>query len=135
LTVALSDRIGHRLPGKAAADKLRPMRAHDIAAETSRALHVAVADRLRVDPGIVARAQTRVGGWLQDGSVARPYAEAWCVLLSGPVETLIAALSETSERMHDLRHVSPFAGVISAQERWRIRDQVKSEFDREPRSA
>lgn len=111
------------------------MRSHDIAAETSRALHVVVADRLRTEPDIIARAQTRVGGWIQDGSVARPYAEAWCGLLSGPIEILIAALSERSERMHDLRQVSPFAGAISAQERWRIRDQVKSEFGRESRSA
>ena len=52
--------------------------------------------------------------------MARPYAEAWSELLDGPLDDLVRALLERSERMHDLRQVSPFAGVLDARTRWRL---------------
>lgn len=93
---------------------------HEKAAERSRALHGAVAERLRADPGLVEQARARVDGWWADGSVARPYVEAWRELLALPLGNLLERLVEPSERMHDLRQVSPFAGVLDARTRWRI---------------
>jgi hypothetical protein len=72
---------------------------HELAAERSRALHAAVAARLAADPHLVEEARTRVRRWLADGSVARPYAEAWLALLERPLPDLLLALTEPSERM------------------------------------
>jgi len=42
----------------------------------------------------------------------------------GPLSELETALAERSERMHDLRQVSPFAGILDARTRWRIHRDV-----------
>jgi len=81
----------------------------------------------------VEEARARVRRWLDDRTVARPYVEAWRALLERPQEELMAALSESSEHMHDLRQVSPFAGVLDPRARWRIRDEVRAEMARETR--
>lgn len=97
------------------------MTSHERAITRSCALHAAVAQRLQCDPSLVIRARQRVESWLRDGSVARPYAEAWQTALAAPLGELVVALVERSERMNDLRQVSPFAGVLDARERWRVR--------------
>jgi hypothetical protein len=100
------------------------MSPYELVAERSRALHLAVAERLLDDPKLVEAARGRVREWLERGSVARSYAEAWLSLLETPLAELCAALGETSERMHDLRQVSPFAGALDPRTRWRIHRQV-----------
>lgn len=97
------------------------MDSHVRAEDRSLRLHAAVAERLLREPALVESARKRVERWLSDGSVARPYAEAWLRLLDAPLDELVAALHERSERMHDLRQVSPFAGVLDARTRWRVR--------------
>jgi hypothetical protein len=97
------------------------MSPHARAVEMSLRLHAAVADRLLADPTLVDRARARVAAWIEDGTVARPYALAWQALLEAPLPSLVGSLREPSERMHDLRQVSPFAGVLDARERWRLR--------------
>ena len=109
------------------------MTSHRLAAERSRALHIAVGDRLRADPTLIAAARARVGGWLETGSVARPYAQAWASLLDCALDDLVQALGEDSERMHDLRQVSPFAGVLDPRSRWRIHRDVGERLASETR--
>ena len=93
---------------------------HHRAEETSLRLHAAVAERVVAEPSRVDDARRRVEAWLEDGSVAREYAEAWLALLAEPLPVLVARFHERSERMHDLRQVSPFAGVLDARTRWRV---------------
>jgi hypothetical protein len=97
-----------------------------LAEERSRALHLAIAERLQADPALIDEARARVRAWLRDGTVARVYAEARQALLDRPLEDLVAALGERSERMHDLRQVSPFAGALDARTRWRIQEAVRA---------
>lgn len=97
---------------------------YERAEERSLYLHEAVAARLLAEPTLVERARRRVAAWLEDGSVARPYAEAWSRLLDAPMAELLVALGERSERMHDLRQVSPFAGVLEPRARWRQRREA-----------
>ncbi len=93
---------------------------HAVAEDVSLELHRAVAKRLLEDPAIVARARERVDGWLRDGSVARPYAEAWRDVLSGPAETVARFLTDTGETARQMRQTSPFAGVLDPRTRWSI---------------
>jgi hypothetical protein len=79
---------------------------------------------LTADPSLIAQARLRVLGWQRTGSVHPRYVESWRQLLELPAAALVAALAERSERMHDLRQVSPFAGVLDARTRWRIHREV-----------
>lgn len=90
------------------------------ATERSLALHRAVAERVRTDPAVLERARARVATWLRDGTVHREWAEAWRQILEADAEGCARALVERSERMDDLRQVSPFAGALDPRERWGI---------------
>lgn len=93
---------------------------HALAEETSLALHCAVAERLRADPGVLQATRARVAGWLREGTVARPIAETWAAILEQPVDAIAAFLADPSQRARDLRQTSPFAGALDAQTRWDI---------------
>ena len=41
----------------------------------------------------------------------------WKVVLDRPLEALLLVLADPSEWARELRHVSPFSGVLSARER------------------
>lgn len=102
----------------------RGVTSHERAIARSCALHAAIAERLERDPSLVARARERVEGWLRDGSVARTYAEAWQQQLEAPLDELVVALVARTEHMNALRQVSPFAGVLDARTRWRVRKSI-----------
>jgi hypothetical protein len=42
------------------------------------------------------------------------------------LDDLLRALVEPSQRMHELRQVSPSAGALTARQRWQILDEVKA---------
>jgi hypothetical protein len=88
--------------------------------QRSRALHAAVAEKLRRDPRLLDEARRRVEAWLQDGSVATEYARAWKEAMDGPLEGLLELLVDPRERATALRQVSPFAGVLEPRERWQV---------------
>lgn len=81
-------------------------------------LHRAIARRLALDPTSViaqarrnlARMRTRRG---QDTNLLRE----WHVILDRPVSALLALLTSSGDWARELRHVTPFAGVLSAGER------------------
>ena len=91
---------------------------HAVAEGTSLQLHRAVAERLRAEPALVERARRRVEGWLRDGTVAKPYAEAWREILSCPAGEVALFLEDQGERARQLRQTSPFAGFLDARTRW-----------------
>jgi hypothetical protein len=93
---------------------------HGVAEDLSLELHRAVAERLLEDPALVERARERVAGWLRDGSVARPYAEAWQAVLGEPVEAVARFLADPGEKARQMRQASPFAGVLDPRTRWSI---------------
>ena len=103
---------------------------HAVAEDVSLELHRAVAKRLLEDPAVVDRARESVDEWLRDGSVARPYAEAWRDILAGPIEAIASFLVDTGERARQMRRTSPFAGVLDPKTRWSIWRRVREEARR-----
>ena len=93
---------------------------HAAAEDASLELHRAVAERLRACPALVERARSRVEGWLRDGSVPRPYAEAWREVLSGEPLDVASFLEDAGERARQLRQTSPFAGFLDPRTRWAV---------------
>lgn len=87
-------------------------------------MHRVIAERVRVDPALVDRARARLEALRSSGAIHVEYLEAWARLLAAPRDQLCEALVDPGERSCALRQVSPFAGVLSARERWRILQSV-----------
>jgi len=84
----------------------------------SLALHEAIAGKLRADPdATLRRARRSVSRMHALHAGARPLLEEWTALLDRPLPVLLSVLRDTSAKSRELRHVTPFAGVLSARER------------------
>ena len=88
----------------------------------SLAMHRVIATRLIAEPGLLAVAHDNLQRWAATAGRAQPYLDAWGELLAKPIPELVARIQEDSERMRAMRQTSPFAGVLSARERWEIYD-------------
>jgi excisionase family DNA binding protein len=107
-------------------DRLLPRRAgrgHRTAELQSLAYHRLVADRL--DDGIVADARRRLGRWRSDGRVDPRWVAKWDDILGRPLSQIAKAISADTPRARELRQTSPFAGVLTPQERRRLVDAVE----------
>lgn len=90
-------------------------------------LHQAIVQKLLEKPDVVlAKARRNLLGMMRH-SQTMPYAEQWNALLDLPLAVLADRLIEESEEMTALRQCTPFAGVLSPQERWNIYRKFREE--------
>jgi hypothetical protein len=102
-------------------DRLLPRqrgRGHRTAELQSLAYHRLVADRL--DGSIVGDARRRLDRWRRDDRIDPRWAEEWDRVLSMPLPRIAKAISADSPTARELRQSSPFAGVLTPQERRRL---------------
>lgn len=120
LTAAIRER--HRHAAEAIdLDRLLPRRrarTHRMPEMQSLAYHRAVAERL--DEGIVDEARRRLRNWRRDELIDRRWADEWERILSLPLPRIAKAISADSKPARELRQTSPFAGVLTEQERQRL---------------
>lgn len=90
------------------------VRNHRDADQRSLALHAEVARRLRANP------ELRVGARARLSRISPAYREAWALALEGPLEQLLALLTDESESATALRQASPFSFVLDPKTRQRI---------------
>ena len=84
----------------------------------SLALHRAIAARVEQDPKkIVERARRNVTRMRRVASGRSQPLREWAVLLDRPLPALLQVLLDPSPWARELRHTTPFAGVLSARER------------------
>ena len=93
--------------------------------ERSIALHRAVAERIRGNPKLMEEAIINLQRYLkQSFSDSRkpisPLVEWQELLENQPLEEILDFMVSDSERARRLRQSSPFAGILTPQERWRI---------------
>jgi hypothetical protein len=93
---------------------------HRVVEQRSLRYHAAIAERLSKDGAILERTRARVEEWIKQNAVAPYYADGWRRVLERPLPEIVAFLTADSERARAFRQVSPFAGVLSAKERWRL---------------
>ena len=105
---------------------------HRLAKERSIAYHSVIAERLLLQPEILASARRRVHTWLSSASEAPFYARKWAEILAGDLSSIAAFLRERSELAEELRQSSPFAGALNPQERWRIWRETRERFVQQP---
>jgi hypothetical protein len=103
---------------------------HKLAESRSLAAHRLIAQRIPGDPSICVRARAHLERNLARDITHAFYLEQWRALLAGPVEQLVHALCEESEAATALRQTSPFAGILTARERWALWKTVRAEYAR-----
>lgn len=95
------------------------MRTHQEIDERSLALHRLIAEKIRRDPILFERVRTTLARWRRIVCPsAQTYLVEWERLANQGVDACIAVATEDSERAAALRQSSPFAGVLTNQERF-----------------
>lgn len=94
----------------------------------SLALHEAIAERLADEPDMVLERakETLTRMWKVASANSQPLRE-WSVLLDRPLPDLLPLLTDPSPWARELRHVTPFAGVLSAAERAAVYRRLREE--------
>ena len=88
----------------------------------SLALHRAIAEKLRLHPDLLAIAHDNLKRWMAEPGHSQPYFEEWQRILANPFEKILTLIVEDSGRMTALRQCTPFAGVLTPRERWKLYD-------------
>lgn len=87
-----------------------------------------VAERLREQPGIMDVARQNLDRWRRlnanSPSLLRCY-EEWQRILARPVDEVCAVLCAETDEGQRLRQNSPFAGVLSPAEVWKIKAHAR----------
>ena len=96
-----------------------PMRTHQEIDERTLAMHRLVAEKIRDDPALFDKAKTTLARWRTTVCIrSQPYLCEWERLLNLGIETSLAMAIEDSERATQLRQSSPFAGILTHQDRF-----------------
>lgn len=117
-TLTTAARLARAVGLEMVVDFLPPLTRED---RRSLALHDAVIDRLLSDPeAVIERAHANLDLMLRVNPNAAPLLNEWRVLLGLPLPHLVDVLRDPSPHARELRHTSPFAGVLSAPTRARV---------------
>lgn len=100
-------------------EKRSVARQHDWIDERSRALHQAIAEKIRHHPQLLEVPQQNLDRWMKNASDGiKPIFAEWKNMIENwPLEKLLAFLVETSERASQFRQSSPFTGILTPRER------------------
>jgi hypothetical protein len=93
---------------------------HDRLDERSLALHRLIARKLLANPALLDKARANLRRWRRSNSSPSPALTEWEEILCGPVEQVAIFLVDRSERAIRLRQSSPFAGLLTQDERMGI---------------
>jgi transcriptional regulator with XRE-family HTH domain len=81
-------------------------------------LHQAIAEQLRRSPeGVIRKARRNLRRMREGHPDAGPLLNEWVRILEGPVDQIIAVMTDQSPDSRELRQVTPFAGVLTAAQR------------------
>jgi acyl-CoA reductase-like NAD-dependent aldehyde dehydrogenase len=100
---------------------------HRLLEARSLAMHAVVARKIERVPSLLGIARRNVERWSMQRNNERPaWLDEWCELLNQPWETVAALITEPSENGARLRQSSPFAGILTQQERRRIYEAFRA---------
>lgn len=96
----------------------RRQRDHRVPELHALAYHRVVAERL--DEALVEEARERLRRWRTEGRIHPQWADEWDRILAMPLPRIARVISTDTKRARELRQSSPFAGVLTEQERRRL---------------
>ncbi|MDZ7754655.1 MAG: hypothetical protein U5S82_24130 [Gammaproteobacteria bacterium] len=92
----------------------------------SIAFHAIVRDRLLAEPdAVLGKARSNLVRWGSRYRDPPPCMKAWDAILQQDLENIVAVLEGLDEQSILLRSSSPFAGLVTPAERWRILREEK----------
>lgn len=95
------------------------MRTHQEIDRRALAMHRLVAEKIRQNPALFDKAKLTLARWRQTVCVSsQPYLHEWQLLMNQGVEACLAVAVEDSEHATALRQSSPFAGLLTHQDRF-----------------
>jgi excisionase family DNA binding protein len=103
----------------------RSRRSHRTAELQALAYHRLIAERL--DDEVVEEARARLRRWHREGHIDPRWFDQWEHVLALPLPQIKKAIGADTKRARELRQTSPFAGMLTEQERQRL---VKAVEDR-----
>jgi hypothetical protein len=103
---------------------------HELAERRSLAIHSEIARRLVDDPSLLEHARAVLQKWREEKLIATYYADEWERRFEGPLADLARFLASDAEDARALRQASPFVGIVSPRERWKIWRDVRAESGR-----
>ena len=87
--------------------------------ERSLAIHRVIAQRLHENPALIQSAKSNLARWIKrDGEI--PAWREWNDILGKPLAQIIDFILSPSEKSRQLRQSSPFCGILTPRERWKI---------------
>jgi hypothetical protein len=92
----------------------------------SRRLHERAARRLAGNPALREVARDRLEKLRQVNPHGRVYHDRWQALLDGPLPRLLRAMTEASEQSDAMRQESPLTGLVTAEERRRVFESIRT---------
>jgi hypothetical protein len=93
----------------------------------SLAMHTVIARKLARDPGLLAVGRSNLKRWAKRRNGDTPaWLEEWRAILKRPWREVAALITDPGPRATRLRQSSPFAGVLTPQERKRIYDAFRA---------
>ena len=114
-TIGTVQRLARSVGLDAAVEYFPPLTRED---RRSLELHRAIARRLRETPdAVLAQARRCLERMLGRHDESSHLLREWSVLLERPVDALLPLLTDPDPWARELRHVTPFAGVLTAAER------------------
>ena len=102
-------------------ESARPYSDHRILDARSLAMHCVIAQKISDDPTLLNKAKANLQRWLANSEAPEPtYLREWQEILTRPWPEIAELITSMSEHATRLRSSSPFAGVLTPDERERI---------------
>ena len=99
---------------------------HRLIEARSLAMHAAIAAKIERQPKLLELARNNLKRWHVRWEGAVPaWHQEWCEILDRPWPEIAAVMTEPGENGARLRQSSPFAGVLSAEERRGVYDAFR----------
>ena len=100
---------------------------HRLLEARSLAMHAVIAQKIERDPKLLDVPRNNLKRWNTRWEAEAPaWYDEWCGIMNRPWPEIAAIITELSEEGARLRQSSPFAGVLSAEERRRIYEAFRA---------
>ena len=87
--------------------------------QRSLALHQVISQHLRENPDLLQIARNNLERWVKRDGEIPPWKE-WKEILRKPLTQIVDVIVSKTEKGRQLRQSSPFCGVLTPKERWKI---------------
>jgi len=93
--------------------------------ERSIALHREIAKRVRANPELIVMVRKNLEQWIEKSGEI-PVWNEWNKILGKSMDEIIGLMVSPGEKARQLRQSSPFCGILTPKERWKIYESFEA---------